>query len=194
MHRIVWREDPNKPIQDYRLLTATYGTASRPFHATRVLHKLAEDEERDLPLASAVARRDFYVDDVMSGANTESEALEVQSQLLELMKRGGMDLRMDLRKWSSNSAALLESLPSELRETQLPLNFDSDEAIKTLGLRWNPATDEFGFKGSRLSRTWPSEVCSPGWACWDLLSTQFYAHQFLRERAGSVCTFCICLR
>ncbi len=142
MHRIVWREDPNKPIQDYRLLTATYGTASRPFHATRVLHKLAEDEERDLPLASAVARRDFYVDDVMSGANTESEALEVQSQLLELMKRGGMDLR----KWSSNSAALLESLPSELRETQLPLNFDSDEAIKTLGLRWNPATDEFGFK------------------------------------------------
>jgi hypothetical protein len=28
VHRIVWREDPNKPIQDYILLTATYGTAS----------------------------------------------------------------------------------------------------------------------------------------------------------------------
>ena len=142
LQRIVWRKDPNSSIQEYRLLTATYGTASAPFHATRVLQKLADEEKEDLPLASSVTRQDFYVDDLMSGAPNVKDALELTTQLLELMRRGGLELR----KWSSNSALVLQSIPLELRETQVPLKIDVDDVIKALGLRWNPGLDEFNFK------------------------------------------------
>ena len=45
--RIVWRNSPEDSIQDYRLTTVTYGTASAPFSATRCLKQLALDEECD---------------------------------------------------------------------------------------------------------------------------------------------------
>jgi hypothetical protein len=144
LQRIVWRESPKDPILTYRLRTATYGTASAPYHATKALQVLAEENREDLPLASAIAGQDFYVDDLMSGAPDVQTALKAKDELLELMKRGGLHLR----KWSSNSTEVLESLPSELRETKLPLSMDLDEVVKTLGLRWNPATDEFSFKVS----------------------------------------------
>ncbi|CAB0039255.1 unnamed protein product [Trichogramma brassicae] len=34
---ILWREDPNKPIRDYRASTVTYGTAAAPFLALRTM-------------------------------------------------------------------------------------------------------------------------------------------------------------
>jgi hypothetical protein len=142
LQRIVWRPAPNLPIQDYKLETVTYGTAAAPFHATRTLQELAFQESVSLPLAAEVALQDFYVDDLMSGASSTSQALDLQKQLLDLLKRGGMNLR----KWSSNCPALLESLPLELRETQLPFKIELEEGIKTLGLHWNPVSDSFSFK------------------------------------------------
>ena len=42
--RIVWRNSPSDPIQDYQLSTVTYGTGSAPYAATRCLRQLALDE------------------------------------------------------------------------------------------------------------------------------------------------------
>ena len=40
-----------------------------------------------------------------------------------------------------------------MRETQLPISVDTDKTIKTLGIKWSPASDQFFFK-----------VCDPlGW-------------------------------
>jgi hypothetical protein len=55
----------DEPIQEYKLTTVTYGTASAPFLATRCLKKLAEDNLVHHPKASQVLRRDFYVDDLL---------------------------------------------------------------------------------------------------------------------------------
>ncbi|CAG7716988.1 unnamed protein product [Allacma fusca] len=60
---------------------------------------------------------------------------------MKLMAEG----RFILRKWSSSVPAVLEALPENLRESQLPLNFDTDDSVKTLGLFWMPASDEFKF-------------------------------------------------
>ena len=43
--RILWRDSSSDPIEDYRLLTVTYGTASAPYQATRCLIQLAENEK-----------------------------------------------------------------------------------------------------------------------------------------------------
>lgn len=65
--RIVWREDPTQPIQDYRLLTITYGTAASSWMATRCLQELSHDEKEAFPAArglldtwSVVTRRGHW--------------------------------------------------------------------------------------------------------------------------------------
>ncbi|XP_062534730.1 uncharacterized protein LOC134203906, partial [Armigeres subalbatus] len=74
--RIFWREDPSQPLRVMELNTVTYGTASAPYQATRCLMQLAEDEALDFPVASRIVREDFYVDDVLSGADTLDELSE----------------------------------------------------------------------------------------------------------------------
>ncbi|XP_054711069.1 uncharacterized protein LOC129220665 [Uloborus diversus] len=51
--RIIWRENPDQKIEDYRLKTVTYGTACAPYLAIRTIKKLAEDEEMNFPKASS---------------------------------------------------------------------------------------------------------------------------------------------
>lgn len=137
--RILWRRDQTEPIQEYQLTTVTYGMASAPFLATRCLQQLAEEGSQVYPKAAEVIANDFYVDDCMSGCQDIEKALEMQRQLIELLEGGGFPLR----KWCSNHSGLLESVPAELRETQLPLRLDNDDNVKTLGLLWHPAADIF---------------------------------------------------
>ncbi|XP_045783685.1 uncharacterized protein LOC123879835 [Maniola jurtina] len=44
--RIVWRDSPETEIQDYELLTVTFGTASAPYLAVRALNQVSLDEEQ----------------------------------------------------------------------------------------------------------------------------------------------------
>lgn len=71
--RIVWRQSPEHPLETYELKTVTYGTASAPFLATRVLQQLADDEQHDFPQAANVLRKDFYVDDLITGGKPVAE-------------------------------------------------------------------------------------------------------------------------
>jgi len=52
LQRILWRYSTDKPIQEYRLTTVTYGTSSAPFLATRCLKKLADDKKQQYPRAA----------------------------------------------------------------------------------------------------------------------------------------------
>lgn len=104
--RILWRKSSNKPVLDYQLWTVTYGTSAAPFLAIKTLQTLAEDERTRFPVATQIALRDMYVDDVCSGADDIKYALIAQSQLIEMFRAGGFTLR----KWTSNSYELLESV------------------------------------------------------------------------------------
>jgi hypothetical protein len=142
LQRILWRDDSSKPIEEFRLTTVTYGTASAPYLATRVLKQLAIDEGDRLPLAKEVMLRDFYVDDVMSGTNSTQSTIQTRDELIAMASSGGLQLR----KWSSNLAELLDGLPPGYVETNSHLNITTDDSIKALGLRWSPTTDVFSFK------------------------------------------------
>ncbi|XP_021959562.1 uncharacterized protein LOC110855462 [Folsomia candida] len=142
MQRILWREDPSKPVQHYSLSTVTYGTASASFLATRSLKELVIQNKAKFPRAAEVVLRYSYMDDDLSGEPSLPEALETVQQLLQLMK----DDCLELRKWSSNCQALLDALPPELRETSSLLSLDQDSTIKTLGIYWNTKSDQFFFR------------------------------------------------
>lgn len=138
---IVYRETPDTPLKHYKLLTVTYGMTSSPYLATKVLQTLAELEHTRFPLASKVLRDDFYMDDLMSGDKAEEEAIILQQQLIALLKTA----QMSIRKFTSNSEKVLQSIDEELRETKSLLSLDKDGGIKALGIYWNPAADVFGF-------------------------------------------------
>lgn len=139
---IVWRDDPDLPLKIFQLRTVTYGTSCAPFLAIRVLQKLADDEEQQFPLAAPVLRRDFYVDNLLTGSNDPSSLATTCTQLIEMLARAGLPLR----QWSSNNQTVLDAIPPMLRETETLLDLDHEASVTTLGLRWEPATDLLSFK------------------------------------------------
>ena len=138
---ILWR-DQHGDIKPHALKTVTFGTASAPYLAVRMLHQLSEDEKLNYPLGAKILQNHFYVDDLLYSADTLEEALDSQQQVNAILKSAGFHLR----KWASNHAKILEQVPKVDRELEIPLTFDSKDAIKTLGIQWHPGKDSFSFK------------------------------------------------
>ncbi|XP_043257967.1 uncharacterized protein LOC122400510 [Colletes gigas] len=121
--RILWRPCRDQPILSYRLLTVTYGLASAPYLAIKVLDQLALDEGSNLPAATPVVQDSIYVDDA-------------------IFVEGGFQLR----KWAANAAELLENIPPSDRESTSDHPLGEDESQKVLGVTWNPSEDTFRFR------------------------------------------------
>lgn len=139
-HTILWRTEPNMPIKEFQLTTATFGTAAAPFMATRTLIQIAEDTRKTYPLAERIIKNDFYVDDLISGSDNLEQAILEKDAVMNSLKTGGMVLR----KWTSNDVNLLKTIPHEQTEEALQM-FEEDDT-KTLGICWNPKTDVFSFE------------------------------------------------
>ncbi|GFR15815.1 uncharacterized protein LOC103569155 [Trichonephila clavata] len=141
--RIVWRNSPFEPMQDFGLTRIAYGTASAPYLAIKCLQQLALNESNNFPLASKAALKDFYVDDLMSGANSLSEALELQNQLTQMVSSAGHVLR----KWASNCSELLNSIDTYMRLSNTSLNIDNDDTVKTLDIKleWEQLANDVQF-------------------------------------------------
>ncbi|XP_075977746.1 uncharacterized protein LOC142977620 [Anticarsia gemmatalis] len=136
--RIVWREDPSKEIEDFRLLTVTFGTSCAPYLAVKTLHQVACDEGEIYPLAADRVMTDFYMDDLMTGCQSETEVIQIYKEMNSLLGKGGFRLQ----KWTSNKMSLLE----ELNEASgKDLEIKMDKVTKILGLTWNRNTDEFDY-------------------------------------------------
>lgn len=133
--KILWRENPEEPIKTYCLNTVTFGTARAPFLAIRTLHQLAEDERESFPTASNILKRDFYVDDLLTGASTFQDAVNLRNDLIELLKIGGFNIR----KWASNDPQLINCFSS--KPSTAFMSLDPSETIKTLGLHWDATND-----------------------------------------------------
>ncbi|XP_055633093.1 uncharacterized protein LOC129773505 [Toxorhynchites rutilus septentrionalis] len=151
--RIFWRSSSSEPVRMYELKTVTYGTASAPYLATRVLKQLAKDEEQNYPLASRATLVDFYMDDFVSGTSTIYEAIELQNQMDSMFKSAGMQLR----KWACNSSEILKYIPENNRALESSVDLDKDKSIKTLGLHWEPMTDRLKY----MIQLEPDDVTQP---------------------------------
>ncbi|XP_054709241.1 uncharacterized protein LOC129218946 [Uloborus diversus] len=159
LQRIVWRESESSPISEFRLCTLTYGTSAAPFLATRVLHQIGLDIENEDPTVSSIIKNSFYIDDLMSGSNSNEEAIATIKTLSEVLEARGFHLR----KWRSNSPQVLsDSLPTSPKEVQ-NLEIHPDECSKALGLTWDSLNDcfvfkvNFKFEGNITKRTFLSQ-------------------------------------
>ena len=132
--RIFWYHEGE--IRVFQLNTVTFGVSAAPFLAIRTIHQLANDESSSFPLGSEVLKRDLYVDDLLTGANTYGELMRIRDQVIQVLKRGGFEIR----QWSSNHPRALE----KLNEKSGDIEFLTDEnpVRKTLGISWNSRRDE----------------------------------------------------
>ncbi|XP_046869279.1 uncharacterized protein LOC124461907 [Drosophila willistoni] len=129
--RIVWRERPSDPIKHYQLCTVTYGTTCAPFLVVRVLEQLASDHQQEFPNAAKILQEDFYVDDVLTGSNSEEELIQNRKELIQLMSCANLELG----KWVSNTPRI----PTEGTDST------QSSPVKVLGLYWQPGLDTLSY-------------------------------------------------
>ncbi|XP_061395385.1 uncharacterized protein LOC133330998 [Musca vetustissima] len=121
--RILFRKSPCDPIEDYELLTVTFGVNCAPFLALRTLMQLAEDIKDMYPLASKIISENLYVDDVLAGGHTLEETIKSRKELIAAMESAGFELM----KWAANDSQIIEDLSKEKllpqRQEQQPLKY-----------------------------------------------------------------------
>ena len=90
LHRFVWRRSPSETLRDYRMTRVTFGmSASSSFAANMAVKQNALDFATEFPNAVKVIDQSFYVDDCLAGADSISEAIDLQAQQHSLFSKGG---------------------------------------------------------------------------------------------------------
>ncbi|XP_076764857.1 uncharacterized protein LOC143431805 [Xylocopa sonorina] len=90
--RILWRNATGN-IRTYQLNTVTFVLSAVPFLAIHCLTQLANAEEHRFTNVSCSLRRDFYVDDALTGASTAKETITVREELFELLQTTRSEIR-----------------------------------------------------------------------------------------------------
>ncbi len=136
LHRFLLRDEHGN-IQDCRMKRVTFGVTSSPFLASQVIKTLSDLVVPSHPVAASVMSKDFYVDDLISGAATVDEARTLRTQTCDALLSAGMTLR----KWRTNSRELRDSIPRDLQETTPLVVSSPDCNPKTLGIHWDVTSD-----------------------------------------------------
>ena len=139
LHRFVSREDPRRPLIDYRMKRLTFGVSASSFAANMAVRQNALDNMESHPQAAQAVLDAFYVDDGLMGDYSIEKAVSLQRQLQELFELG----EFVLRKWKSNEPAVLAHIPSHLRDSENSQEIKSNDFVKVLGVEWNASLDSF---------------------------------------------------
>lgn len=136
--KILWRSEPTNQLSTYALNTVTYGTTAASYLAIRCLNQLAS--ESNYPIISDIIKSDFYVDDLLSGADNKQEASWLCQEISAVLMKGCFELR----KWRSNDTSVIQSVCKDETYSSL-MDFGSNIAVKTLGLVWSSESDVLKF-------------------------------------------------
>lgn len=130
--RFLWLKDINGEARSdnvlhLRFCRVPFGVISSPFllNATIRFHLTRSDNILMKNLAD-----DIYVDNIVTGAKTVSEAIN----LYESSKESFNSLSMNLREWNSNSNELISLIPDQFQAKD-------QSHVKVLGLMWDIQKD-----------------------------------------------------
>ena len=84
----------------------------------------------------------LYMDDWLSGCDSDSQACEMLQEVHGIMSEASMSLA----KWGSNSDQVSEVLYKSFQDKTIEL-----ESFKVLGMQWTPSQDCFLFEGIEIS-------------------------------------------
>lgn len=146
--RFLWWPDGDlkQEPKEYRMCVHLFGATSSPSCASYALRRTAEDgRERATPETVETILNNLYVDDCLSSLPSDEHAVTLAKDVRTLCLSGGFRLT----KWTSNSRALLMSIPEEDRASEVKdLNLDNDRLPmeRALGVQWCTQSDTFQLK------------------------------------------------
>ncbi|XP_071576344.1 uncharacterized protein [Temnothorax nylanderi] len=104
--------------------------------ATRCLKHLAELRHDKYPAGSIRVQRDIYMDDLLTGADSITEAREARDEVIALLREGGFELS----KWLSSCPELLDHMLDSSNDV---MTINEGRSSSILGIHWNQAQDRF---------------------------------------------------
>ena len=160
--RFLWYRDPfadQLDIVEMRFTRVVFGVSSSPFLLNATIRHHLEQYDATQPDLVKKLRDSIYVDDLVSGANSEEEACQLFMKSKNILKEGGFNLR----KFYSNSACLQARVDSDAN-SEIPVHGssgieESEETYtsstlgaqqkshfgdqKVLGVQWDRTSDQF---------------------------------------------------
>ncbi|GBN28338.1 hypothetical protein AVEN_145694-1 [Araneus ventricosus] len=94
------------------------------------------------PEACKIIRKNFYVDDLLTGANSVSHAKVLVSEINRVLQSGGFTLK----KWVSNIVDVLDSIAAESKLQKNEISIYESSSVKILGVHWNSHQDTMQIK------------------------------------------------
>jgi len=74
------------------------------------------------------------MDDLMTGADSVDDCCRIQKEIDVILKSA----KMPLRKWCSNSQAIIGQMSKSEDDPLFTLQIGDGEIVKSLGLEWRP--------------------------------------------------------
>ena len=168
--RFLWVNEINDEditIRRLRFTRVVFGVCSSPFLLNSTIrHHL----ERYLTSHAGLIKKlieSFYVDDVVTGASTEEEAIQLYSESKSVLKDGAFNLR----KFRTNSRSLQLKIDAAEKQSEIPQEIHSpslDETyadatlgmphssvsptVKVLGVIWDPQEDCLQFSVADIAQ------------------------------------------
>ena len=163
--RFLWRDSEGKLIH-CKLTTVTFGIKTSCFVMMWCKGLLADRNQVEFPEACERIRNDIWVDNLLSGCDTDEEAVKLIRQIYDIMQQGSFRFY----QWNCSSKAVHDSLPNDWKDTApfvtvaQPSDMTGtaanphtgeredketrpDPPASALGLRWNVSKDELYFDG-----------------------------------------------
>ena len=169
--RFLWLKNPTNPqseIVHLRFARLVFGLRPSPAILGAVICHHLQKYKDSVPELVSKLQDSLYVDDLVSGTNTVTEAIEFYRDARKVMSEAGMNLR----KWKSNSQELLHHVKGSEVSERLQISSGTvseedesfakattgyiaeanDDLVKLLGVAWNAGTDDLTFNFTELIR------------------------------------------
>ncbi|XP_065180445.1 uncharacterized protein LOC135811008 [Sycon ciliatum] len=156
--RFLWRgSDRDREPDVYKMRAMTFGAVCSPASAQYVMRRNADEFRHSAPDAVTAIHDKHYMDDYFDSTPTAEEAAQRIKEVSQIQEAGGFSIR----GWVSNSPDALAAVPPDIcSPSVVTISSDNETVVeKTLGLKWLPREDAFGFSLSRrLEQSSTTEV------------------------------------
>ncbi|MCY3927479.1 MAG: A17 family peptidase [Acidobacteria bacterium] len=142
--RFLWlsdHKDPESKFQVYRFKVVLFGSVSSPFMLYAALHHHLTKNPSPI---SEDMQNNLYVDNVISGCNSESDVVHYYKKSRSIMSQANFNLRT----WASNST-LLQNLAKRDGSAE------TSDIVKILGLQWNTSSDTLSLVPRNITNSTP---------------------------------------
>ena len=133
VHRYLWRDMQRHREPDHYILTAVpFGDRPSGAIALTALHTTAMMFKELHPIATNMITKNSYVDDLVQSVRDINDALEIASQVQEILAEGNFKVK----QWTVSGQV-------DLKDSNITIS--STKREKILGMLWEPVPDHFLF-------------------------------------------------